>query len=149
MAKRFRLRALNWKLRTLRARNAARALVTDALLKALDRAERCRRSLLMQEIEEELKATDEAEYCRHIYRRARGHGIDADTVSLLSGERAVATVMFLDLKGSTDYVRSNDPEVVLMTLNQMMADFAAPPSRRSDSASPLSRAVRARSHPRA
>jgi hypothetical protein len=48
-----------------------------------------------------LKATDEAEYCRHIYRRARGHGIDADTVSLLSGERAVATVMFLDLKGST------------------------------------------------
>jgi class 3 adenylate cyclase/uncharacterized protein HemY len=109
--------------RTLRARNAARALVIDALVKALDRAERCRRSLLMQEIEEELKATDEAEYCRHIYRRARGHGIDADTVSLLSGERAVATVMFLDLKGSTDYVRSN-PEVVLLTLNQMMADFA-------------------------
>ena len=111
--------------RTLRARNTARALVTDALVKALDRAERCRRSLLMQEIEEELKATDEAEYCRHIYRRARGHGIDADTVSLLSGERAVATVMFLDLQGSTDYVHSNDPEVVLMTLNQMMADFAA------------------------
>jgi class 3 adenylate cyclase/uncharacterized protein HemY len=111
--------------RTLRARNAPRALVIDALVKALDRAERCRRSLLMQEIEEELKATDEAEYCRHIYRRARGHGIDADTVSLLSGERAVATVMFLDLKGSIDYVRSNDPEVVLMTLNQMMADFAA------------------------
>ena len=111
--------------RTLRARNAARALVIDALVKALDRAERCRRSLLMQEIEEELKTTDEAEYCRHIYQRARGHGIDADTVSLLSGERAVATVMFLDLKGSTDYVRSNDPEVVLMTLNQMMADFAA------------------------
>jgi hypothetical protein len=31
--------------------------------------------------------------------------------------------MFLDLKGSTDYVRSNDPEAVLMTLNQMMADW--------------------------
>jgi tetratricopeptide (TPR) repeat protein len=110
--------------RTLRSRRASKRLRTQALLDALDRAERCCRDVLVREIEAELTQIDAASYCSHIYHRARGRGIHADTVSLRTGSREEATVMFLDLQGSTDYVRSTDPEVVMLTLNQMMADLA-------------------------
>ncbi len=33
------------------------------------------------------------------------------------------TVIFLDLKGSTAYAKSNDPELVLMTINQIFSDL--------------------------
>jgi class 3 adenylate cyclase len=111
--------------RTFRARRASKQLITQALLDALDRAERCCRDVLVREIEAELKQVDEARYCYHVYHRARGRRIREDTVSLLTGVREEASVMFLDLHGSTDYVRSTDPEVVMMTLNQMMAELTA------------------------
>jgi len=110
--------------RVLRARGAAGPLVADALLQALDSAEGCRRHVLVRNIEAELRQVDEAAYCRHIYHRARGRGIHEDTVSLLLGDRDTETVLFLDLQGSTEFVRGTDPEIVMVTLNQMMADLA-------------------------
>ena len=111
--------------RVLRARNVPRPLVTDALCNALGRAERCRRDALVREIEAELAEVDEAAYYRHLYHRSRGREVLAESVSLLSGERESATVLFLDIEGSTEYARTSDPEVVMMTLNQMMAAFEA------------------------
>ncbi len=67
---------------------------------------------------------DEAAHVRHIYRRVRGRGIREETVSLLGGARETVTVMFLDLQHSTEYMRGTDPEVVMVTLNQMLANFA-------------------------
>jgi class 3 adenylate cyclase/Tfp pilus assembly protein PilF len=107
-----------------RARGAPVSLVADALLRALDSAERCRRHALVRQIEAELRQLDEAEYCRRVYQRVRGRAIAEETASLLSGHRETATVLFLDLQGSTDYMRVTDPEVVMMTINQMMANLA-------------------------
>jgi class 3 adenylate cyclase len=110
--------------RVIRARGAPAALAADALLRALDSAERCRRHALVRAIEAELCQVDEAEYCRRACQRARGRDVAEDTASLLSGHRETATVLFLDLQGSTDYMRVTDPEVVMMTINQMMANLA-------------------------
>jgi class 3 adenylate cyclase len=107
-----------------RARGAPASLVADALLRALDAAEGCRRHALVRQIQAELRQADEAAYCRRIYQRARGHDVAEDTASLLSGHRETATVLFLDLQGSTDYMRVTDPEVVMLAINQMMADLA-------------------------
>jgi class 3 adenylate cyclase len=111
------------KARVLRARGVPRPLVTDALCGALERAEWCRRDALVREIEAELKEVDEVTYYRRIYERSRGRDVPAETVSLLSGEREAATVLFLDVQGSTEYARTSDPEVIMMTLNQMLAGF--------------------------
>jgi class 3 adenylate cyclase len=108
-----------------RARSKPRRLITDALLNALESAETCRRDLLVQEIEEELRQVDEVEYYRHIHLRARGRNASAETWSLSTGTREPMTVMFLDVQGSTEFASNHDPEVVMMLLNQMMAEFAA------------------------
>lgn len=110
--------------RMLRASGAPRPMVTSAFIAALNRAEGCRRDALVREIEQELKATDSAAHCRHVYHRARGRDIREDTVSLFAGSRETSSVMFLDVEGSTEYARNQDPQTVMMTLNQMMADFA-------------------------
>ena len=90
---------------------------------ALDLAESCRRADLVREIDEELKTVNaEAHYAR-IFRRVRGRGFPDETDSLISGTTEPLSVMFLDLKGSTSYALANPPEVVMMTLNQMMADM--------------------------
>ncbi|HZU39235.1 MAG TPA: tetratricopeptide repeat protein, partial [Gemmataceae bacterium] len=108
----------------MRRRGASAVLVSQALLRGLESAERCRRHILVREIEAELRAVDEVAYMRHIYQRARGRGVRVDTASLLSGERETITVLFLDLESSTEYMRGTDPEVILLTLNQMMAKLA-------------------------
>jgi class 3 adenylate cyclase len=108
----------------LRAQGAPRPLVSDALQDALASAERCRRDALVQEVGRVLLAVDVVAYYRHVYGRARGRDVLNQTDSLLSGMREDATVVFLDVQNSTEYTRSNDPEVVMMTLNQMMAEFA-------------------------
>jgi len=113
-----------WELaRVLRARAAPVSVVADNLVLALESAERCRRHILVRDIDAELRQVDPATHARHVYHRARGRAVSAETVSLVSGERETVTVLFLDLQGSTDYMRVTDPEVVMMTLNQMMADL--------------------------
>ncbi len=108
----------------LRARGKPDALVADALVRALESAEGCRRHVLVGEIEAELRRVDEAAHIRHVYRRVRGRGIREETVALLPQARETVTVMFLDLQGSTEYMHRTDPEVVMVTLNQMLASFA-------------------------
>ena len=48
-----------------------------------------------------------------------------DTDSLISGTTEPLSVLFLDLKGSTSYALDTPPEVVMITLNQMMANAVA------------------------
>jgi class 3 adenylate cyclase len=111
--------------RTQRAAQEPRPLVSQALREALKLAEACRRAALVQHIEKELHAVDPEAYCAHIYQRVRGRGITEDPTSLMTGTREPMTVLYLDLKGSTDYALGRDPEEVMMTLNQMMADLVA------------------------
>jgi len=109
--------------RTRRAADDPRPLVSQAFLDALGMAESCRRARLIGEIEEELQVVDREAYCAHIYRRVRGHAVTEGTTSLIDGRRETVSVLYLDLKGSTEYARSRDPEEVMMTLNQMMTDL--------------------------
>jgi class 3 adenylate cyclase/tetratricopeptide (TPR) repeat protein len=111
--------------RTLRARGSPRPLIVQALQTALASAEACRRAVLVHEIASELRAVDEAAHWRHAYHRVRGRSFPEETDSLVTGVHEPVTVLFFDLKGSTDYGRTNDPEVVMMSLNQMMAELEA------------------------
>lgn len=107
--------------RTLRAINSKLAI--GALTDALSSAEECRRDALVSEIEAELKQADELAYHRRIYERARGRNVAAGTESLFSGKAENVSVIFLDVQGSTQYAKDLEPEDVMITMNQMMAEF--------------------------
>jgi serine/threonine protein kinase/class 3 adenylate cyclase len=109
--------------RTLQAAQGLPRLVTQAFLDALQRAEACRREELVRTVEEELRAVDEDAHWRHVHQRVRGRGVLEDTTSLSSGSSEPATVVFLDLPGFVSFCQGMDPEDVLTTLNQMLADF--------------------------
>ena len=109
--------------RTLRARHAPAAVLRHALERALERAENCRRTRLIREAEAEMRSADMQQFVLHAYRRARGTDIAHDDVSLFEGIPETVTVMFLDLKNSTEFVVSHDPRWVLMSVNQIFADL--------------------------
>jgi class 3 adenylate cyclase len=111
--------------RTRRAAGEATPLVSDALVQALRTAESCRRADLIQQIEQELQAVDHSVHAAHLYQRVRGRAVREDATSLIEGRREPLTVLYLDLKGSTEYALESDAEEVMLTINQMMADFAA------------------------
>jgi adenylate cyclase len=110
--------------RTLRDSGASAPLVTRAYREAIHRAEDTRHAPLVRAIEEDLREVDFEAYLRHIYRRARGYDIEEDTPSLLSGDTEAGTVLLLDLPGFTEFSQGLDGESVLMTFNQLMADFS-------------------------
>jgi len=115
-----------WEIARLsRAAGEPRPLTTREYLSALDLAESCRRAQLVHGIGEELKVVNAEAYYARTFRRVRGRGMPEETDSLISGTTEPLTVLFLDLKGSTSYALDNPPEVVMMTLNQMMADMVA------------------------
>src|SRR5262249_14897367 len=109
--------------RTQRETSSQSPLITRAYLGALERAEACRRGQLVRAIEEELQEGDHEAYFRHLYRRVRGHGFGEETPSLGGGSSEVVTVLFVQLRGLAEYAQNQDPEAVLQTLNQMMADL--------------------------
>ena len=51
--------------------------------------------------------------------------MDADPTSLIEGRSEQATVMFLDVQGSTVFTRDHDPAEVMLVLNQLMAELSA------------------------
>jgi class 3 adenylate cyclase/Tfp pilus assembly protein PilF len=115
-----------WELaRTARDARAPRPAVSWEFEEALNAAEGCRRTELVRRIGEELKEIDPEAYYAHMFRRVRGRYVPPDTDSLISGVSELLTVLFLDLKGSTDYAPEVPSEVVMMTLNQMLADMTA------------------------
>ena len=111
--------------RTAQAAGEPRPLVTEEYASALAMAETCRRAGLVRGIEEELKVIDPEAYYSHVFHRVRGRGMPEPTYSLIDGTSEPVTVLFLDLKDSTSYGLANPPEVVMMTLNQMLADMVA------------------------
>ena len=116
----------HWEIARLsRASGEPRPLTTREYLSALDLAESCRRAHLVREIGEELKVVNGEAHSTRVFRRVRGRGMPEETDSLISGTTEPLTVLFLDLKGSTSYALENPPEVVMMTLNQMMSDMVA------------------------
>jgi class 3 adenylate cyclase len=113
-----------WELaRTQRDARSQTPLVSRAFLEALARAEQCRRGHLVQAIEQELREVDPDAYYRHLLRRVRGQGDWEETADLGSGTAEVLTVVFMDLQGFLESARGHDPEVVLLTFNQMLADL--------------------------
>jgi class 3 adenylate cyclase/predicted Ser/Thr protein kinase/Flp pilus assembly protein TadD len=115
--------------RTLRDCGASAPLVTRAYREALTRAEDARHAPLVRAVEEDLREVDFEAYLRHIYRRARGYDIEEDTPSLLSGNTEAGTVLLLDLPGFAEFSQGLDGESVLVTFNQLMADFSEVLSR--------------------
>jgi serine/threonine protein kinase/class 3 adenylate cyclase/uncharacterized protein HemY len=110
--------------RTHRDSGAPAPLVTRAYIDTLRRAEAARLDPLVRDVEQELHEVDVESYLRHIYRRARGFGIDEDSPSLMEGTSETATVLFVDLPGFSTYSHGLDEEAVLVTFNHLMADFA-------------------------
>ena len=111
--------------RTLLASGALRPLIVSAFLDALRRAEGCRRTDLVRAAEEELKDVDHDTYWGHIVRRLRGRAATMDTDSLIDGSSEVATVVVVNLKGFLPFCQGKEPEEVMQTVNQMMADLGA------------------------
>ena len=110
---------------TSAAAGEPRPLVSHAFGEALAAAESCRRAHLIRKIEQQLEINDPAAYCRWIYRRVRGRSVTEDSVSLIDGIRESATILFLDLQGSTSLSRFRDPGEMMMTLNEMMGNLSA------------------------
>jgi class 3 adenylate cyclase/Flp pilus assembly protein TadD len=110
--------------RTLRDSGAPSPVVTRAYTEALRRAEATRLDPLVRDVEQDLRELDVEAYQRHIYKRARGFDIDDDSASLTEGSSEVATVLFVDLPGFSEFSHGLDPEAVLVTFNHLMADFA-------------------------
>jgi class 3 adenylate cyclase len=111
--------------RMTRAAGEPRPLITREYASALAMAETCRRAGLVWGIGEEFKVVNPEKYYSHVFRRVRGRGIPDSTDSLIDGTSEPITVLFLDLKDSTSYGLDNPPEVVMTTLNQMLADMVA------------------------
>lgn len=115
--------------RTLRARKAPATVLRQALGRALERAESCRRTRMVREAEAEMRRADMQQYTAHAYRRATGKKIEEDDVCLFEGVPETVTVLFMDLKNSTEFVICHDPRWVLMSLNQIFADLDLVTSR--------------------
>jgi class 3 adenylate cyclase len=105
-------------------RKAPSALISRAYAQALSRAEALRHDPLVRGIEREFHDVDPEGYLRHIYKRARGLGIDEDDPSLMEGRTESATVLFIDLPNFTEFSQSMGPQEVLVTFNHLMGDFA-------------------------
>jgi len=109
-----------------RTRLAAKAMprvVTQAFLDALQRAEDCRRTGLVRTAEEELEGVNAEAHARHVFRRVRGPLAPAETSALATGASEQASVLFLNLQGFMSFCQGMDPEEVVATLNQMLADL--------------------------
>ena len=115
-----------WEIARLsRAAGEPRPLTTREYLAALDIAEACRRAHLVRGIDEELEDVNAEAHFARVFRRARGRGMPDETDSLISGTTETLSVLFLDIQGSTSYALDTPPEVVMMTLNQMMANVTS------------------------
>jgi class 3 adenylate cyclase len=111
--------------RTFIAAGEPEPVVRQALLECLDTAEISRRAVVVREVEHVLKTAVPEAYWRHIFHRVRGRNTDEDVSSLIEGTREVASVIFLDIQGSTEFARGRDPADVMMTINQMMGEMVA------------------------
>ncbi len=109
--------------RALAATEAPVRLVVRAYQDALQRAEACRRGDLVARIEEELCGIDQEAHYKHVFRRVRGHGAPEDTSSLHVGTSESATILALELAHFEQFCQGLDPEAVLWTLNQLLADL--------------------------
>jgi serine/threonine protein kinase/class 3 adenylate cyclase len=109
--------------RALAQTKSPKRLIVRAYQEALQRAEGCRRADLVEQIETELQALDEEAHWRHVFRRVRGHGAPESTSSLNSGTSESLTVLFLELADFESFCQGLDPEAVLWTLNQLLADL--------------------------
>jgi class 3 adenylate cyclase/predicted Ser/Thr protein kinase len=109
--------------RTQREASEQSPLITRAFLEALERAEACRRPGMVKAIEDELQEVDHEAHFRHLYRRVRGHALGEEAGSLGEGASEVVTVMVVEVQGFAEYAQVQDPEAVLQTLNQMLADL--------------------------
>jgi serine/threonine protein kinase/class 3 adenylate cyclase len=112
--------------RTLADSGALPQIVCAAYLDALHRAESCRRTYLVSDIEEELQALDREAYWRHIVGRSRGRMAAVDTASLADGSSETASVLFLNLRQFMPFCQGMEPEEVMQTLNHLMADLGEP-----------------------
>src|SRR5205823_11599220 len=70
-----------------------------------------------------LKSIDEEAHARHVFRRVRGGGAPEDTSSLSSGVSEPLSVLSLELVGFENFCQGLDPEAVMNTLNQVLAEL--------------------------
>jgi class 3 adenylate cyclase/tetratricopeptide (TPR) repeat protein len=100
-------------------------LVERELGEALRAAEICRRTALIREVEDEFRNAAPAAYWHELFRRVRGRGIPDGATSFTEARRETATVFYLDVQGWSNFAHGRDPEEVMMTINQIMADVTA------------------------
>jgi class 3 adenylate cyclase/tetratricopeptide (TPR) repeat protein len=104
---------------------ASNAEVERAFRAALHEAELTHRPALVGSVEAEFQTAAPLAFWTDMFQRVRGRRIQENFTSLVEGRRETVTVLYLDLQGSTDFARDRDPEEVMMTINQMMAETSA------------------------
>jgi class 3 adenylate cyclase len=110
--------------RTLHAAALPSPLVVRAYRDALTRAEECRQTLLVRAIEAEFQEVDPEAYLRHVYQRVRGLSPEEDSPTLGSAATEVVTLLLLDLPDFATAAAGRNPDAVLTTLNQLLADLS-------------------------
>jgi class 3 adenylate cyclase len=116
---------IQWDLaRTLHAADLPSPLVVRAYREALTRAEECRQTMLVRDVEAEFQEVDPEAYLRHVYQRVRGLSPEEDRPTLGFAVTEVATLLLLDLPDFASAAAGRDPEAILTTLNQLLADLS-------------------------
>jgi class 3 adenylate cyclase len=103
--------------------NTPPPLVQKLYSSALELAERSRRAWLIAGIEDELRDIAPEALAQRLYQRVRGRSIHEDTTSLVDGVSVNATVMFLDIVGSSSFAKDRSAKEVMQTINQLMAEM--------------------------
>lgn len=109
--------------RSLAASGVPTHMVVRAYSEALSRAEACRADALVRAIDQELEALDEETFWRHSYERVRSTAAGLARSGLHEGVGEVVSIVRLEMADFEAFAADMDPETVLQTLNQLMAEF--------------------------
>jgi class 3 adenylate cyclase len=105
----------------VRQQRGAQTLAAEACHAALVHAEQGRRDRLVSELEQDLADVEPLEHYRWVFQRVRGQGIRDNAVMMDTATAEEATVLFLDLFGFTAWSKTQPPQLVRRTLNQLFA----------------------------
>jgi class 3 adenylate cyclase len=109
--------------RVLAAAQVPQRMVVRAYQDAASRAEACRNDELIELIDQELECIDEEAFWRHAFERTRSTAAPLFKGSLHRGTSEVGSILCLELADFEPFCRGLQPEAVLRTLNQLLADF--------------------------
>lgn len=107
---------------TLVARGTEKILISDCLLRGIEQADKAKRPWLVHQASEMLAEHDEAAFQKRQLERVQGPGLTAHGL-LEEPKMEFATVIFLDVRDYTPFVRNEDASTVMTFMNQLFGEM--------------------------